>query len=32
MIQFRTMMLAGGPEPWDERAEAIAALAELGFR
>ncbi len=28
----RTMMLAGGPEPWNERAEAIAALVELGFR
>jgi UDP-N-acetylmuramoyl-L-alanyl-D-glutamate--2,6-diaminopimelate ligase len=28
----RTMMLAGGPEPWDERAAAVAALAELGFR
>ncbi len=26
----RTMMLAGGPEPWDERAEAVAALVETG--
>jgi UDP-N-acetylmuramoyl-L-alanyl-D-glutamate--2,6-diaminopimelate ligase len=27
----RTMMLAGGPEPWDERAEAEAALRDLGL-
>jgi UDP-N-acetylmuramoyl-L-alanyl-D-glutamate--2,6-diaminopimelate ligase len=26
----RSMILAGGPEPWDERAEAEAALRELG--
>jgi UDP-N-acetylmuramoyl-L-alanyl-D-glutamate--2,6-diaminopimelate ligase len=26
----RTMILADGPEPWDERAEAEAALRELG--
>ena len=28
----RTMLLANGPEPWDEQAEAVAALAELGYR
>jgi UDP-N-acetylmuramyl tripeptide synthase len=28
----RTMILAGGPEPWDERAKAEAALRELGHR
>ena len=27
----RTMIMAGGPEPWDERAEAEAALRELGL-
>lgn len=27
----RTMVGAGGPEPWDERAEAEAALRELGL-
>ncbi|HEY7198880.1 MAG TPA: hypothetical protein VIC57_01655, partial [Candidatus Dormibacteraeota bacterium] len=27
----RTMRLAAGPEPWDERAEAVAGLAELGY-
>ena len=27
----RSMITAGGKEPWDERAEAEAALAELGF-
>ena len=26
----RTMILQGGQEPWDERAEAEAALRELG--
>jgi UDP-N-acetylmuramoyl-L-alanyl-D-glutamate--2,6-diaminopimelate ligase len=26
----QTMILAGGPEPWDERAEAEAALRDLG--
>jgi UDP-N-acetylmuramoyl-L-alanyl-D-glutamate--2,6-diaminopimelate ligase len=26
----RTMILADGPEPWDERAEAEAALRDLG--
>jgi hypothetical protein len=25
------MMLAGGPVPWDDRAEAEAALRELGL-
>ena len=28
----RTMILADGPVPWDERAEAEAALRELGHR
>ena len=28
----RTMMLAAGLEPWDERAEAVAALVDLGYR
>jgi UDP-N-acetylmuramyl-tripeptide synthetase len=27
----QTMMLAGGPVPWDDRAEAEAALRELGL-
>jgi UDP-N-acetylmuramoyl-L-alanyl-D-glutamate--2,6-diaminopimelate ligase len=27
----RTMILGGGQEPWDERAEAEAALRELGL-
>lgn len=27
----RTMILAGGPVPWDERAEAEAALRDLGL-
>jgi UDP-N-acetylmuramoyl-L-alanyl-D-glutamate--2,6-diaminopimelate ligase len=27
----RTMMLADGPEPWDERAEAEAAVRDLGL-
>ena len=27
----RTMQLAAGREPWDERAEAVAGLAELGY-
>jgi UDP-N-acetylmuramoyl-L-alanyl-D-glutamate--2,6-diaminopimelate ligase len=27
----RTMLLAGGPEPWDELAVAEAALRDLGF-
>ena len=29
----RSMQMAGGPEPWDERAEAEAAIREtLGLR
>ena len=27
----RTMILAGGSEPWNERAEAEAALRDLGL-
>lgn len=28
----RSIIRAAGPEPWDERAEALAALARLGYR
>jgi UDP-N-acetylmuramoyl-L-alanyl-D-glutamate--2,6-diaminopimelate ligase len=28
----RSIIRAAGPEPWDERAEALAALARLGHR
>jgi hypothetical protein len=27
----RTMLVAHGPEPWDEREEAIAALVDMGW-